>query len=72
MPTKSELSSKTAKIGDEVVHLYCDDILSSIRTRDNVSEACFHPSEFDFKSLEGGGAKGRSLTNEIRKNSTKT
>ena len=50
--------SKTAKIGDEDVVLHCDDILSSIRTRDDVSEIDFNVNEFDFSTLQDGGAKG--------------
>jgi hypothetical protein len=52
--------SYTATIGGEVVSLYCNDVLSALRTQDSVDESLFQTNEFDFSTLADGGAKGGS------------
>jgi hypothetical protein len=49
-----------ATIGGEVVNLYCEDVLSTLRTQDGVVESLFQTNEFDFSTLADGGAKGGS------------
>jgi hypothetical protein len=55
------MAKATTLIGGEVVQLYCEDVLSSIRTLDSVAETFFQPGEFDFSTLADGGAKGGSM-----------
>ncbi len=49
-----------ATIGGELVQLYCEDVLSALRTQDSVIESSFQAPEFDFATLADGGAKGGS------------
>jgi hypothetical protein len=49
-----------AEIGGEKVKLYCEDVLSPLRTLDSVDETLFQKDQFDFSTLVDGGAKGGS------------